>query len=341
MTRRHLSTSADSTEAEASYFRALKIVERRIKAGAAPLKSIGAATQRVIATAAEILLPGTQPPISYQHSVLCQTCLPYRNPGDGVRRWERDNGAAALLLTAGEARHPSGKWVEIGLPYGPKPRQILAYLNTQAILQQQPVIDIERSLASFIDVMGYADKGQSFRVIKDQITRLAACDFRLGFSRDGLSAETHKGTIVASFNLWLEKDERQRVLWPRAIALDPRYFTSLIEHAVPLDTRAVAALGHSAMALDIYAWLAQRLHRIAPGSPVTIGWPTLQRQFGEGFSRLRKFREKFLIALKAAKAVYPAARLSVDGRGLTLEASPPPIAKRLITVAALDNPAKT
>ena len=32
--------------------------------------------------------------ILYQHSILCQTGLPYRNPGDDVRSWERRNEAA-------------------------------------------------------------------------------------------------------------------------------------------------------------------------------------------------------------------------------------------------------
>src|SRR4051812_38148322 len=34
--------------------------------------------------------------VVYQHTVLCQTVLPYRNPGDAVREWEREQGAVAL-----------------------------------------------------------------------------------------------------------------------------------------------------------------------------------------------------------------------------------------------------
>lgn len=45
-------------------------------------------------------------PILYQHTVFCQTGLPYRNPGDGVREWQRTNGAATLKIIAGEAMHP-------------------------------------------------------------------------------------------------------------------------------------------------------------------------------------------------------------------------------------------
>ena len=121
--------------------------------------------------------------------------------------------------------------------------------------------------------------------------------------------------------------------------LDDRYFQSLMNHAVPLDARAIAALGHSAMALDIYAWLAQRLHRVHAQAPVTIGWAALQHQFGEGFVRIRKFREKFLIAARAVKAVYPGMRVSASAEGLTLANSPPPIAKKMVAGALLPPPA--
>ena len=57
------------------------------------------------------------------------------------------------------------------------------------------------------------------------------------------------------------------------------YFESLTRHAVPLDERAIAALAHSAMALDVYCWLAQRLHRIPEGKPQFVPWAALFEQF--------------------------------------------------------------
>jgi hypothetical protein len=52
--------------------------------------------------------------------------------------------------------------------------------------------------------------------------------------------------------------------------LSAEYFESLQEHGVPLDERALAALAHSPLALDVYAWLAQRLCRVHPNKPVFI-----------------------------------------------------------------------
>jgi hypothetical protein len=45
----------------------------------------------------------------FQHTVLCQTCLPYRDPGDDVREWTRVNGAVHLKVLAGEAMHPESR----------------------------------------------------------------------------------------------------------------------------------------------------------------------------------------------------------------------------------------
>jgi len=89
--------------------------------------------------------------IAYQHTVLCQTCLPYRNPGDAVRKWERRQGATRLLVKAGEIWNAQRtEWREVGLPFGPKARLILAHLNAEALRTGSPEIEVERSLTAFV-----------------------------------------------------------------------------------------------------------------------------------------------------------------------------------------------
>ena len=54
--------------------------------------------------------------------MLCQTGLPYRDPGEEIRLWERQQGHAALEVQAGRVLHPStGKYVNVGMPWGPSP----------------------------------------------------------------------------------------------------------------------------------------------------------------------------------------------------------------------------
>jgi hypothetical protein len=92
--------------------------------------------QRLIAQPEE----GDEQRLAFQHTVFCQTSLPYRNPGNEVRKWERKQGAVSLRVEAGAAQHPkTGDWVELGLPWGTKPRLILAHLNAEA-LRQAPCV---------------------------------------------------------------------------------------------------------------------------------------------------------------------------------------------------------
>ena len=88
-------------------------------------------------------------------------------------------------------------------------------------------------------------------------------------------------------------------------SLSEEYFQSLGRQAVPLDHRAVAALASSSMALDIYVWLAQRLHRVATGKPQSITWAAAYEQFGQGFARVRDFRRQFLQTLRHVKSAIP------------------------------------
>lgn len=101
---------------------------------------------------------------------------------------------------------------------------------------------------------------------------------------------------------------------------------------MPLDERAIAALAHSAMALDVYCWLAQRLHRIPAGKPQFVPWTALYEQFGQGYAQLRQFRAFFLRQLQQVRTAYPAARFDADAKGMLLMSSPPPVTKRLVSM---------
>lgn len=265
--------------------------------------------------------------IAYQHSILCQTGLPYRDPGSDVREWQRGQGNASLLIEAGKAYDPDhGEWVKLGLPWGPKARLVLLHLNSEAIRTQSPSVDVGDSLTAFVKRLGLDTGGRTVKSIKDQVGALAGAMIRMAFAgpQGAFQMDTK---VVHGFDLWFPKDERQRVLWPSTVDLSLDYFESLQRHAIPLDERAIAALSHSAMALDIYAWLAQRLHRVPKPHRQLVPWALLKEQFGTEYDRVRKFREVFMTALRQVHAVYPAAKIDVTGKGLFLYTSPPPVAK--------------
>jgi hypothetical protein len=285
---------------------------------------------RLMLAAADILAEPTDD-VAFQHSICCQTCLPAAKPAEGTLVWERTQGRASLLVQAGQVRDPrTNKFVQLPLPYGPKARLLLMHLNSEAIKRQSPVIPVEDSMTAFFRrLMGRTQDGRQLRMLKAQLSALAAATFRMGISR-GDEAVQVATQIVGAFNLWFDKDESQRVLWPSTLRLSLDYYESLARFAVPLDERAIVALSHSAMALDIYCWLAQRLHRI-PASQF-VPWSALYDQFGQGYNAIRFFRRDFLKILAQVKAAYPAARLEDDMRGLMLRNSPAPVARRLSTV---------
>lgn len=267
---------------------------------------------------------------NFQHTVFCQTGLPYRNPGDNVLEWDRLNGTAHLNVVAGKAMDPTkGRLVQLGLPFGSKPRLILIHLNTEAIRTGSPTIEIEDSMTAFVRrLQRRAPTGPELKVFKTQLAALATAIVRLGLMVDQ-RAVTINTQIVHAFDLWFPKNAGQKVLWPSTVRLSLDYFESLSRHAVPLDERAVAALAHSPMALDVYCWLAQRLHRVDPARPQLIPWVSLKEQFGWHYRRMDHFKEALRRTLGIVFTQYHAAKLELDGRGLTVRTSPPPISKRV------------
>lgn len=276
-----------------------------------------------------VLKKGTIKDAVFQHSVLCQTFLPYRNPGADVRIWKQKQGNVSLAIQASETFNPEKDDFEfIGLPYGAKARLILAHINSEAIRKQSKTINVEDSMTAFIKCIGLNPDGRTINEVKSQLRRLTASTLSLGY------ADNEKGVqvdlkIVKAFDLWFPKDERQRVLWPTNVQLTDDYFNSLISHAIPLDERALAALSHNAMALDIYAWLVQRLHRINPKEPQFLTWKALKEQFGRGYNQMYKFKQIFRKTLALARSQYPQASIYEEkNAGFWLNHSPSPIEKK-------------
>jgi Plasmid encoded RepA protein len=282
---------------------------------------------------ASVLIRGEPPHrVDFRHTIQCQLGLPYKNPGDHVREWDRNQGNASLRIEAGSAIDQTGKFVHVGLPYGEKPRLVLIHLASEAVRTGNAVVDVENTMTSFARSLGIETNGRQLKGLKEQLARLASATIRMGLVEEGRAVQVNT-QIVAAFDLWFPKQPDQRVLWPATVRLSEEYFQSLGKHAVPLDHRAVAALSSSSMALDIYAWLAQRLHRVPSGKPQLITWLAMYDQFGQGFTRLRDFRRNFLQTLHQVHNAYPQARIEADEVGLTLTNSPPPVAPRFFAAA--------
>lgn len=270
--------------------------------------------------------------ILYQHSILCQTCLPYRNPGDDIQVWERVNGHIGLSIQAGRGQDGVGGFRSVGLPFGPKPRLILAHINSEAIRTGSSTVDVGDSMTAFIRRLGIDVSGKSIKAIKEQLLRLSKATIQMDIVKD---TEQHliNTPFFSRLSLWYPQDPQQKVLWHSEVRLSEEYFDSLQKHAVPLDERALRALSHSAMGLDIYAWLAQRLHRVPQGRGQFVSWAALKGQFGAGYERMADFKKVFRRTLKMVHTQYQGAKFDLTGRGMTLHNSVPPVKGRMALVS--------
>ncbi|WP_426268119.1 replication protein RepA [Sphingomonas sp. LHG3443-2] len=274
----------------------------------------------------------------YLPAVLCQVGLP-RSPTPG-RTFERTSGNVSLQVEAGKA-WDGRAWQEMPLPYGVRPRLALVHISTEAIRTRSRTVDVGGSVNAFLTELGLDNGGKAYRQMRQQMTALAVCTLRLGrvetrtiggVERD--FAVTLDAKPFRQFEAWIDSRGDQPTLWPTEIELSQEFFDSLTETAVPLEHGAIAKLTHSALALDIYTWLAHRLHRVRRGGS-RISWAALQEQFGSEYSDRKDFKREMKRRLRDVLAVYPDARVEEVEGGLMLRASPPPIPRSRVARIAV------
>ena len=127
-----------------------------------------------------------------------------------------------------------------------------------------------------------------------------------------------------------EDDSVQGSLFVETARLSETFYEQLRKHPVPLEEAAIKAISNDLQALDVYCWLAYRLH-VLP-APRTVSWPALYAQFGSSYKKLAHFKMRFVDSLKIATAVYRDANVELNEKGLVLKPSRPPVAPRLIAI---------
>jgi hypothetical protein len=174
--------------------------------------------------------------------------------------------------------------------------------------------------------MGLSVGGETARSLREQAGRISACSLKFFWEDDTRDAEGWAaGRIVNSGLRFHVQENTQGSLWEERVVLDEMFWKALRDHPVPLLEAAIRELRDRSMSLDIYVWLAWRLHTLTKATPVS--WPAIHAQFGTGFRELRHFRPRFTEALAAAVAAYPEAWVDAGETGVTLYPSRPPVAR--------------
>lgn len=274
--------------------------------------------ERQAIDAAAILLAEEETKLSITHAGFAMTSLPHRRIEDPL--WTRHGHRTRLLVESG--RRGDGGW--IGVPYGSVARLILLYLQTEAIRTGTSEVELGRSMRNWMARMSLATGGRNYHLVAEQARRISAC--RLTFLTDLVGGAEHRrnGAFVQdAISLAGVANDKQPSLWQDKVRLDDGFYKSLREHPVPVREEAVRAIGARSMAIDVYIWLAYRLHSLTKTMPVS--WPAIYAQFGGGFKALRQMKPVLIEALIIALAVYPEARVDVEKDGLALHPSAPAV----------------
>jgi hypothetical protein len=270
--------------------------------------------------------------IGISYTGFCLTSLPHKRLPDD-QAWQKRGHRVTLLVEPGRLTAARGEIKLYGVPYGARARMILLYLQTQAVRTNSPQVALGRSMRDWMERMGLAVGGETARSLREQAARISACTLKFFWEDESDTSRGFKrGAIVDSGLQFAIGDDAQGRLWEDQVVLDPVFYKTLRDHPVPLQEAAIRQLRDRSMSLDIYVWLAWRLHTI--NRPTPIVWSGIQAQFGAGFDKLFHFKPRFSEALAAAVAAYPEARVDLGEKGITLHPSRPPIA-RLVAAQGL------
>ncbi|RYD93690.1 MAG: plasmid replication initiator [Sphingobacteriales bacterium] len=284
---------------------------------------------RQVVEAAAAYMADEDGSIGFLYSGWCQAALPHRKLPNH-KGWQIEGGPYCLIVEPGMRRGAAGEPEHVGVPFGSRARLILIYLQSEALRTGSRDVVLGKSLRQWLGRMGIPIGGKNLSIVRDQTERISRC--RLTFevkqgNRLGLANQTIMDSAIF---LEPEEEEARGALFAQTAKLSEQFFEGLRRHPVPIQEAAIGAISNNSMAIDIYVWLAYRLHSLS--KPTPLSWRALKTQFGAGFAAMNNFKTKFVPNLKLAMAVYPEARVEEDdeGRGLVLFPSRPPVAEKLI-----------
>jgi hypothetical protein len=130
---------------------------------------------------------------------------------------------------------------------------------------------------------------------------------------------------------WTPRDTTQGDLFDTGwLELSHEFYQTIINSPVPVDIRALKALNHSPLALDLYAWATYKAYSTSlKNRSQFFSYKDLQQQLGAQYSELKAFGRKFRSALALVRTVYPGLDVRIETGGVCICPSQPAVPKRL------------
>jgi hypothetical protein len=274
--------------------------------------------ERMVIEAAYQVLSDDAERMGFTYSGFALTSLPHKP--QQATTWRREGHNLTLVLQAGVDRNEKS----LGLPYGSYARFILLFLQSEAIRTRSREIELGRSMRVWLGCMGLSIGGMTYKNVSEQARRISGCSLTFFADKSGAQIKSRGGFVKTEITMTNVIGD-QPALWQDRVVLDEDFYRALSEHPVPVSETALRAIGPRSMVIDIYIWLAYRLHALK--RDVDVGWPALYAQFGAGFKSIKRFKQHFADCVALAVAAYPEARVSISGYGMLLQPSRPAIAK--------------
>ena len=209
------------------------------------------------------------------------------------------------------------------MPHGTIARLLLIDWQSEAIERSSRDIWLGTNPSTLLSRLGLTRGGPVTKKIVEQVERLATCTvaFRFGSAREGVVVNER---LVEAFRYVSEEDRRTKRLTRMVseIRLSQAFYDELRRHPVLVDRAAIRSIQTSPRAIDIYLWLAFRLHAVQ--DPKLVTWSALWRQFGTEFKSLKSFKSEFGEPLHMALGAYREAKVFPTEKGLLLARSPSP-----------------
>lgn len=261
-----------------------------------------------------------------------QATVPHSDPGD-VKAWGRENGLLSLSIEPGYTFKNKAP-ISLGIPYGTIPRLLLFWLTTEALRTKNKKLILGNSFAFFMKKIGLnpstggGPRSDNLR-LKEQMKRLFSARVAITYEKEIFSRSHY--IITEETNLWWsEKNINQNPLFENFVILGEKFFEEIITKPVPVDTRVLAELKQSPLALDLYAWLTYRVFNIK--EPYIVSWYQIQNQFGSDFKEIRMFRWKIKKYLQRIILLYPNLKLQYTQNGLLIHPSPSHIPSKSLII---------
>jgi hypothetical protein len=248
--------------------------------------------------------------------------MPHSKPKE--TRFERKNGKYTLSMQSDE---------KIGLPYGPIPRLLFAWITTEAVKTKQRTLVLGKNLSDFmrkLDLEPTGGKRGYITALQEQLRRLFTSTIRCIYSDNEQEAGIQM-LLADNYDLWwTPKNPKQIGLMDSTITLSEKFFNEVTQSPVVFYMEALKILRKSPMALDIYMWLTYK--NSYSREMTVILWESLQMQFGAGYPDDARgkadFKRKFKKALGKVGTIYEAAnKLKALPKGLLYVPGDPHVPK--------------